>query len=61
MCLEKAPALRRTVRCQHAPDAPYLDENMQALKRRLDAPLNGSRNAWRFDLPAMLHPHGTDD
>lgn len=37
---------------------PKPRDNAASLQRRLQSPLNGSRNLWRFDISALLRTHG---
>ncbi|HEX7111284.1 MAG TPA: hypothetical protein VF216_02490 [Mizugakiibacter sp.] len=39
---------------------PKARDDYAALQRRLQAPLNGSRNLWRFDISAVLRAHGIE-
>jgi dipeptidyl aminopeptidase/acylaminoacyl peptidase len=39
---------------------PKAREDAASLQRRLNAPLNGSRNVWRMDIAAVLRAHGID-
>ena len=36
-------------------------DDMASLQRRLESPLNGSRNLWRFDIADVLRAHGVTD
>ena len=40
---------------------PKLLDDTASLTRRLEGPLNGSRNIWRFDISDVLHAHGIAD
>lgn len=68
MYLENAPTLGRKfgelfVTSMRTPPVsfPKTAQDMPALQRRLEAPLNGSRNIWRFDISALLRQHGIHD
>lgn len=37
---------------------PKPRDDAATLQRRLQSPLNGSRNLWRFDISAVLRTHG---
>jgi len=37
---------------------PKPRDNATTLQQRLQSPLNGSRNLWRFDISDVLHAHG---
>lgn len=37
---------------------PKPRDDADSLRRRLQLPLNGSRNLWRFDISALLRAHG---
>jgi hypothetical protein len=37
---------------------PKPRDDAASLQRRLQSPLNGSRNLWRFDISALLRAHG---
>ena len=37
---------------------PKPRDDAAALQRRLQSPLNGSRNLWRFDISPLLRAHG---
>lgn len=37
---------------------PKPRDNAASLQQRLQSPLNGSRNLWRFDISAVLRAHG---
>ncbi len=37
---------------------PKPRDDADSLQRRLQSPLNGSRNLWRFDISAVLRAHG---
>jgi hypothetical protein len=36
---------------------PEPRDEAASLQRRLQSPLNGSRNLWRFDISALLRAH----
>lgn len=66
--LENAPSLGRAfgeifvTSMRPAPSRfPREDNDLAALNHHLDAPLNGSRNLWRFDISALLREHGIHD
>lgn len=66
--LENAPALGRgfgellVTSARPEPAVfPKPAQDLAALNRRLDQPLNGSRNLWRFDIAALLREHGIDE
>ena len=66
--LENAPALGRAfgelfVTSMRAPALafPKPAQDVAALEQRLDSPLNGSRNVWRFDIAELLREHGIHD
>ncbi|WP_313928929.1 hypothetical protein [Pseudoxanthomonas sp.] len=66
--LENAPALGRAfgelfVTSMRLPAVafPKPPQDVQALEHRLDGPLNGSRNVWRFDISDLLREHGIHD
>ncbi len=68
MYLENAPSLGRAfgelfVTSMRVPPTafPKPRQDMQVLEQQLDAPLNGSRNIWRFDISAVLREHGIHD
>ena len=63
--LENAPALGRSfgelyVTSQRGaePTFPKARDDYADLMKRLQAPLNGSRNLWRFDIANVLREHG---
>jgi len=63
--LENAPALGRqfgelyaSSNRQDAMRFPKPRDDAGALQRRLEGPLNGSRNVWRFDIADVLREHG---
>jgi Tol biopolymer transport system component len=63
--LENAPALGRAfgelyVTSQRGAEIsfPKPRDDYASLMKALDAPLNGSRNIWRFDISAVLRAHG---
>lgn len=66
--LENAPSLGRgfgellvtSMRPQPA-NFPQPARDLADLTRRLDSPLNGSRNVWRFDISALLRENGVRD
>lgn len=65
--LENAPALGRdfgellVTSMRPAPARfPKPAQDLEAFTRRLDDPLNGSRNVWRFDIAPLLREHGID-
>jgi hypothetical protein len=37
---------------------PKPRDNAATLQQRLESPLNGSRNLWRFDISDVLRAHG---
>lgn len=39
---------------------PKKPDNIASLQGRLQTPLNGSRNLWRFDISGVLKAHGID-
>ncbi|WP_430392031.1 TolB family protein [Dyella sp. 20L07] len=39
---------------------PKQQDDMSSLQKRLESPLNGSRNIWRFDIADVLRAHGID-
>lgn len=39
---------------------PKQTDDMTSLQRRLESPLNGSRNLWRFDIAAILRAHNIE-
>ena len=39
---------------------PKSRDDIASLQRRLEAPLNGSRNLWLFDISDVLRAHGID-
>lgn len=39
---------------------PKIRDDLTSLQRRLAAPLNGSRNLWKFDISEILRSHGID-
>ena len=39
---------------------PKPTDDMTSLQRRLESPLNGSRNLWRFDIADVLRAHGIE-
>lgn len=66
--LENAPSLGRAfgeiyvTSMRPAPSRfPRDDNDLAALNRHLDGPLNGSRNLWRFDIADLLREHGISD
>jgi hypothetical protein len=44
----------------YEPSFPKPRDTLASLQQRLQQPLNGSRNIWRFDLSAMLRAHGIE-
>ncbi|MFC3551619.1 TolB family protein [Lysobacter cavernae] len=40
---------------------PKPAQDLADLGQRLDSPLNGSRNVWRFDISALLREHGVHE
>jgi hypothetical protein len=68
MYLENAPSLGRAfgeifVTSMRTPPVafPKPRQEVDALERRWDEPLNGSRNVWRFDISGLLREHGIHD
>ncbi|HEV2621576.1 MAG TPA: hypothetical protein VGU65_05725 [Frateuria sp.] len=43
---------------EEAPRFPKPRDDSNSLLRRLEGPLNGSRNLWRFDIAGVLRDHG---
>lgn len=68
MYLENAPTLGRAfgelfVTSMRIPGVafPKQRQGIEGLGHRLDTPLNGSRNVWRFDISSLLREHGIQD
>lgn len=68
MYLENAPSLGRAfgeifVTSMRTPPVtfPKSPPEVGELEQRLDEPLNGSRNVWRFDISDLLRQHGVHD
>jgi hypothetical protein len=40
---------------------PKLRDDIASLQKRLNGPLNGSRNLWRVDIAEVLRAHGVRD
>ncbi len=66
--LENAPSLGRdfgevlvTSMRPEKTDFPKPRQDLADMTRRLDSPLNGSRNVWRFDISALLRENGVLD
>jgi hypothetical protein len=45
---------------EEAPRFPKPQDDAASLRRRLEGPLNGSRNLWRFDIADVLRAHGIE-
>ena len=65
--LENAPSLGRhfgelylASNRQDNVQYPKPKDDMSSLQMRLESPLNGSRNIWRFDIADVLRAHGID-
>lgn len=65
--LENAPALGRKFGVLYVSSSrrdkvhfPKPRDDYASLQKRLHAPLNGSRNIWRFDISAVLRARGVD-
>jgi Tol biopolymer transport system component len=63
--LENAPSLGRSFgelyvssSRGYEPHFPKPRDTLATLQQRLQAPLNGSRNLWRFDISDVLRAHG---
>lgn len=67
--LENAPTLGRefgelyvTSMRPQMTDYPKRErDTVDGIARRVEQPLNGSRNLWRFDISAFLRAHGVED
>lgn len=66
--LENAPTLGRgfgelyvTSMRPQTVEFPKRGDDPAAIARRIAAPLNGSRNLWRFDIAALLRAHGVEE
>jgi len=66
--LENAPTMGRAfgevyVTSMRAPEVvfPKPRQDLAAFSRRLESPLNGSRNVWKLDISALLREHGIAD
>lgn len=63
--LENAPPLGQAFgelfvssNCRGEVGFPRPRDDAATLRRRLQSPLNGSRNLWRFDISVVLRAHG---
>jgi Tol biopolymer transport system component len=66
--LENAPSLGRhfgelyvSSSRQTAVNFPKMHDDLASLQKRLQQPLNGSRNLWLFDISDVLRANGIDD
>lgn len=65
--LENAPSLGRTFGELYVSSSrrdemhfPKPRDSYESMQKRLESPMNGSRNIWRFDISDVLRKHGID-